>query len=267
MGSSVTSSPRAAEPPGGSPAASVRYRADWLVPVDAPPIRDGALLVDRRGRIAAIGRDSDVPAPPGGRAVDLGAAALLPGLVNTHAHPELTMLRGHLEDLPFQAWIRTLMRRKRALPDLDYDAAARAACAEAIAAGITTLAATEDSGAALGALVEAGLRGVVYREVFGPDPALADDAIADLARRVAAMRERETDLVRVGVSPHAPYTVSDPLYRAVAAFARADALPIALHIAESRAEGDLVRNGTGPFAEGLRRRGIACPPAAAPPSS
>src|SRR3989442_15580156 len=61
----------------------------------------------------------------------------------------------------------------------------------------------------------------------------------------------------VGVSPHAPYTVSAPLYRAVAAYARREGLPIAVHLAESKEETQFVRAGTGPFAEALRVRGIA----------
>ncbi len=256
------SSPSAGAERGGFAA---RYRARWIVPVSGPPVPNGALLVGDDGRITAVGPDAAVPAPPGAAHVELGDAALLPGLVNAHAHPELTLFRGHIEDRPFPSWIATLMRRKRALPDLDYSASARWGCVEAVAAGITTLAATEDSGAALDALLEAGLRGVVYREVFGPDPAVAEEAAAELRRRVEAMRRRANGRVAVGVSPHAPYTVSDALYRRVAEYAREEALPVAVHIAESAEETALVTRGGGPFAEGLRRRGIAVEARAASP--
>lgn len=250
------------------------YSARWVVPVSAPPIRDGALLVDPSGRIAAVGPAASVAAPEDARRVPLGEAALLPGLVNVHAHPELTAFRGLLEDLPFHEWILALNRIKRALGGNappgprgspiapatrlaeDFDAAARWTCVEALRAGITTIAATEDSGAALDALNDAGLRGIVYREVFGPDPATADASLAGLRRAVVAMRSRETDLVRVGVSPHAPYTVSDALFRAVARFALDEGLPLATHAAESGAERELVVRGEGSFAEGLRRRAI-----------
>ncbi len=234
-----------------------RYRAAWLLPVASPPIADGALLVDESGRLAAVDAAAHVPLPEGAEDVDLGAVALLPGLVNAHTHPELSLFRGSLEDLSFVDWIRTLVARKRALPSLDYEPAAAWACAEALAAGITTLAATEDSGAGLDALLRAGMRGVVYREVFGPDPAQAEASMADLRRRVDMMRLRENALVRVGISPHAPYTVSDALYRNAADYARAEHLPIAVHVAESRAESELVRHGRGPFADGLAHRGIA----------
>jgi cytosine/adenosine deaminase-related metal-dependent hydrolase len=62
--------------------------------------------------------------------------------------------------------------------------------------------------------------------------------------------------VVIGVSPHAPYSVSDALYAGVAAYARREALPVAVHIAESAAETQLVTEGAGPFADFLRARGI-----------
>lgn len=239
-----------------------RYTARWIFPVSAPPIPRGALLVDETGRIAAVGPDAAVPMPEEALAIDLGDAALLPGLVNVHGHPELSIIRGLLDDLPFHRWIPALNRTKKnaRLGPEDYAIAARWTCVEALAAGITTFGATEDSGAALDALNEAGMRGVVYREVFGPAPDQAEAALAELKQKVEEMRRRETDRVRVGVSPHAPYTVSDTLFRATAEYALAEGLPVAVHAAEAEAEELLVCAGQGPFAEGLRTRGIATPP-------
>jgi 5-methylthioadenosine/S-adenosylhomocysteine deaminase len=106
-------------------------------------------------------------------------------------------------------------------------------------------------------MLERRVRGICYREVFGPDPAQCAEAIAGLAERVAGMTPRATELVRVGVSPHAPYTVSDALFSATAQFARERGLPMAVHIAESAIESALVEQGSGPFADGLRAREIA----------
>jgi 5-methylthioadenosine/S-adenosylhomocysteine deaminase len=103
---------------------------------------------------------------------------------------------------------------------------------------------------------EAGVRGIMYQEVFGPDPAQCDASIAELRNAVAGLRYLETPLVRVGVSPHAPYTVSDALFCATAELAREQRLPVAVHIAESELERRLVVDAAGAFADGLRRRGI-----------
>jgi cytosine/adenosine deaminase-related metal-dependent hydrolase len=241
---------------------STLYRAAWVLPVSGPPIRDGGVLVDADGVIRATGAAANLRSGAGIEDVNLGEAILLPGLVNVHTHPELTGLRGLLEDLPFHQWIPQLRAAKdnARLTDEDYGACARWACLEALAAGITCMGTTEDSGASFDAMREAGMRGLVYREVFGPAPDQALPALARLRERVASMRGRETDLVRVGVSPHAPYTVSDELFRVTAEFAIAEELPVAVHAAEAEAELQLVTAGAGPFAAGLRTRGIATPP-------
>jgi cytosine/adenosine deaminase-related metal-dependent hydrolase len=240
---------------------AVLYRAAWVLPVATPPIRDGVVLVEGTGRIAAVAPAAALEPPPGAERVELGEAVLLPGLVNVHAHPELAMFRGALEDLPFREWILRLVGAKRAvLGAADFEAAARWTMVEAARAGITTLAATEASGASARALREAGLRGIVYQEAFGPDPGQAAGALRELRAALESLRAHETDRVRIGVSPHAPYTVSDALYRAVTELAVADGLPVAVHVAESAAERALVVEGAGDFAPGLRTRGIATPP-------
>jgi cytosine/adenosine deaminase-related metal-dependent hydrolase len=239
-----------------------RYRADWVLPVSAPPIRDGAVLVDDHGIIQDVGPDAAVPRPDTAEHTDLGAAIILPGLINVHTHPELAGMRGLLEDLPFHQWIPTLRSAKEAaaLSAEDFGDSARWACLEAAAAGITAIGATEDSGAALEAMRETGLRGIVYREVFGPAPAQAEPAMARLRVRVEAMRRRTTDLVAIGISPHAPYTVSDELFALAAHYATDEGLPVAVHAAEAEVETQLVAAGAGPFAAGLRTRGIPTPP-------
>jgi cytosine/adenosine deaminase-related metal-dependent hydrolase len=107
------------------------------------------------------------------------------------------------------------------------------------------------------AMREAGVRGVMYQEVFGPDPAQAEIAMRELEARIETLLLEQTDLVTLGVSPHAPYTVSDPLYDAAASFANSRHLPLAMHIAESEGEFDLVARGAGEFADRWKRRGIA----------
>ena len=232
----------------------IRYHARWVLPISAPPIENGTVAVSDE-RIAYVGTRGSAPA---GADLDLGDAVLLPGLVNVHSHLELTMMRGFLEDLDFAHWIMRLNAVKRAV--LDREAmldAARLGIVEGLRNGITTYADTCDSGVAFDAMVEAGVRGIMYQEVFGPDPAQCAESIAGLRAKIDGLRDRQTALQRVGVSPHAPYTVSDPLYTATAAYARSASLPVAVHIAESETERELVERGDGVFAAGLRKRGIA----------
>lgn len=238
----------------------VVYAAPWVLPIAAPPIADGAVAVDA-GRIVWVGERRLAPAGAGVEHVELGDAVLLPGLVNTHTHLELTVMRGFLEELGFREWIHLLTAARRdVFTDALAFASARAGIAEGVLAGITTFADTCASDQVARAMEEAGVRGIVYQEVFGPDPAQSADALRGLQDRVERLRAGESDRVRIGVSPHAPYSVSDPLLAATADYARVEALPIAVHIAESRDEYALVTAGTGEFAYALRGRGIAVEP-------
>jgi cytosine/adenosine deaminase-related metal-dependent hydrolase len=234
----------------------LRLRARSVHPVTAPPIVDGAVLVDDRGVIAAVGPDRHVPRPPGARTLEFSDAALVPGLVNTHTHLELTLLAGKDDERDFAKWIRALRALKDATTPEEFSRAAEQGVRDAWAGGVTCVADTGSTGAPLAALARLGGRGICYQEVFGPDPSKCAASIAELAAALERLRPLATDRVRLGVSPHAPYTVSEPLYRAVADLARREGLPVAVHLAESRAEGELVRDGTGPFAQALRARGI-----------
>lgn len=182
---------------------------------------------------------------------------LVPGLINCHTHLELTHLAGRNAESDFTAWIRRIRELKDATPPGEFTAAAAAGLRQCWAAGVTTVADTGSTGAALRALAELGGRGVVYQEVFGPDPAHVERSMDELRVALDALRSLAGPQRRLGVSPHAPYSVSEPLYRAVAVLARERGLPVALHLAESEAETRFVRDGSGPFAELLGARGIA----------
>src|SRR5256885_3275855 len=234
----------------------LRIRARWVHPVTAPPIEDGAVLVDEAGRIAALGPDGAVAAPADARRLAFPEGALVPGLVNCHTHLELTHLAGKNPAREFPGWIRTIRALKDATTPEEFSRSAEQGVRDCWAVGVTCVADTGSTGAPLEALARLGARGIYYHEVFGPDPAKCVASLAELAAAVRRLRPLATGRARLGVSPHAPYTVSEPLYRAVAEFARRERLPLAVHLAESREEAQLVAHGAGPFAEALRARGL-----------
>jgi len=240
----------------------LRIRAGRVHPVTAPSLEDGAVLVDANGRIAAVGPNNRVPAPAGIQARQFPDAELMPGLVNCHTHLELTHLGGGAKhDEPeFLTWIRRIRELKDATSAEAFYAAAVAGIRDCWARGVTCVAETGSTGAVMRALHDLRGRGIVYHEVFGPDPAQCSASMAELEATVRPLRRLEAPQLRLGVSPHAPYTVSAPLYEAVAEFARLEHLPIAVHVAESKEETTFVRDGDGPFATALRARGIMVQP-------
>lgn len=242
------------------------YTAAWVLPITAAPIVDGAVIVDGEA-IAWVGPASALPAlGPDVRRVDLGASVLMPGLVNVHTHLELTALRGFLEGLAFGEWLSVLTRARREC--FDTDSLFDASCAgidEGLRNGITTFADTTESGAPLAAMHARSVRGIGFLEVFGPDPAQCPASMNTLLHDAAALRARDTSLVQTGLSPHAPYTVSATLLRAVADAAQNGQWPVAIHVAESDDETRFVRDGEGHFADRLRARGIRVAPQARSP--
>src|SRR5512139_925312 len=132
----------------------LRLAAAWVLPVVGPPIRDGAVLIGKDGRISVVGPGAEVPSPPGVPAARYGGV-LLPGLVNAHTHLELTGLRDVAPPEDFPGWIRTIRRLKEARRPAEYLDAARAGLRACWAGGVTTVADTGDSGAVIEALSEA----------------------------------------------------------------------------------------------------------------
>jgi 5-methylthioadenosine/S-adenosylhomocysteine deaminase len=237
-----------------------RLAARWLIPVEGAPIEHAALLIDSEGRIADLGRESVVARPPDAAVEEFGQAVIIPGLINTHTHLELTGFAGQIQEREFPSWIRRLRELKATRTSGEYLQAARKGLQICHAAGITTVADTGDSDSVIQVLAEAEGSGIAYLEVFGPDPKQAQTSLGALRDRVIRAGRWAVQRVRVGVSPHAPYTVSAPLLAAVARWSRAEGLPLAVHIAESQAETELLRSGSGAFAAAWAQRGIPLSP-------
>jgi cytosine/adenosine deaminase-related metal-dependent hydrolase len=244
---------------------TLRLSADWVVTMDGAPIRGGAVVIGGDGKILSIDDPAGGEAPRAGTESVSPAAigapirrqtVLLPGFVNAHSHLELTGLGGQIMEEEFPAWIAHLTRLWRERKPAEYLEAARQGVRDCWAIGITTVADCGATGSVLQALNELGGSGIAYHEIFGPAPEQADAALEAWALRLSELRRFETPRVRLGASPHAPYTVSGPLYRLAAAHARKEKLPIAVHVAESPLEDDFVRNAGGGFAESQRTRGL-----------
>jgi 5-methylthioadenosine/S-adenosylhomocysteine deaminase len=236
------------------------HSARWLLPVSSLPIEIGAIAIDGQ-RIAKVGpRKEVVEQYPHAELRDHGDAIILPGLVNAHTHLELTLMRGYLEqeESDFFAWLKklTLARMFTLTPD-DLEVSATWGACEAVRAGITCVGDASDSAVtSMRASSGVGLRGVIFQESFGPDARLVAENVNKLKEKVAELRSLETELIRVGVSPHAPYSVCAPQLEAIAEFAAAENLPLMMHAAESEAEQLLLGQGCGLFADNLRIRAI-----------
>jgi len=238
---------------------TVIYSARWLLPIVSPMLEDSALAIDGSTIVAVGPRGEIVSAFPNSPIEDFGQAAILPGLINAHSHLELTVMRGFLEreESDFSAWLRKLTSARLAMTPEDLIVSATCGAIEAARAGVTSVGDSSSSGAhTMQALRRVGLRGIVYQESFGPAPERAAENVAQLCDQIGGMQEYENDLVRAGVSPHSPYTVSATQLEIISRLAIDEKLPLMVHAAESQAEKLLLLEGRGAFAEGLNKRGI-----------
>jgi cytosine/adenosine deaminase-related metal-dependent hydrolase len=238
-------------------------RCAHLIPMHGPAFENGWVRV-RRGKIVALGGGGR--ADSGGTAViDAGDAIVIPGLVNAHTHLEFSDTPAPLDatgGLP--GWIGRVvaLRRSRAADEGHADrrcSAIRAGLAESAAAGVTAIGEIATSASA-NAYAASGPRIRVFREALGLSPTAGREALRSCLRDISRLAARS---VAVGLSPHAPYSVAAPLGAAVIAEAIRRQVPVAMHIAESLAEEQLVASGGGPFhdlLEGFGAWNAASPP-------
>ena len=229
----------------------ITLRSRHVLPMAAEPIENGWVRIER-GRISGVGRGQ-----PSGPVHDLGDAIILPGLVNAHTHLEFSDLDRPLPaggGLP--AWIERVvaMRRSRAVSGTDEAARLTAAIASGLkqssAAGVTAIGeiatAAHPMAAAGGPLVR------VFRETLGLSSVAVAAARSSLRRDLDRMNSEGTC---IGISPHAPYSVAEPLGREVVGEAVRRRLPMMMHLAESRDEAELLATGGGAFRTLLEQLG------------
>lgn len=234
--------------------------ADHVLPVSSPPIAGGAVCVDGSEIAAVGGRDEIAGRFPEAAVEDFGEAAILPGFVNCHSHLEITSMRGSLDDVEhdFTAWLLKLNAMREALSEEEIIAAATAGAVEGAQAGVTCFGDIGRYGrAGLEALKKVGLRGVVFQETeFSPEDKTADAYLKKLIAKFEVLRADETDLVKVGLSPHSPYTVGPQLFRLITEFAVAHDVKLTIHAAESADEDQLLKKGVGFFTEVYKKYGV-----------
>ena len=229
------------------------YRAAWILPIDQPPIRDGVIEVED-GIIRSIQPDSRRPMP-GSR--DLGNVAVLPGLVNAHTHLELSWLRGRVPPANrFTDWVKTLVAIRRGTEQAitpEVVAPVRDAIGELRASGTVAVGDITNSLAAVEPMLDAGLRGVVFHELLGFQE--RDGALVESTREGRAAAARGG--VRVSLAPHAPYSTSVELFKAIRQAVNQSDCPImSVHLGESVEELELLATGSGPWRGMLETIGV-----------
>jgi cytosine/adenosine deaminase-related metal-dependent hydrolase len=233
------------------------YVASRLVAEAGATFSPGAVAV-ADGSILLAGPKADVlrAAPAGFSRMEFPGAAIVPGLVNAHVHlqiPRFTDDAGMPLPIPtsFVDWILRVIAWKRGAAPASLAENFRAAAAEALSFGTTTVG--EIAGPDLLSYDGCPLRARVFAEGIGFAPHVASEVLALVGAAIGRLEKIsvENPLVQAGVSPHALYTVGESLLRSLAELAAAKGLPACLHLAESSLETGFLAHGGGEIASRL----------------
>ena len=219
-------------------------RARAVLTMNGPPIANGAVAISGN-RILDVGTFPEVRAQISGEVIDLGEQVLLPGLINAHCHLDYTCLRGKIPGpQSFTGWIESINAQKQKLSPADYLRSINDGFAEAKRLGTTAIA-NLTGFPDLAATIKPPIRAWWFAELIDVrDPARAGQ-LADAAA------ESLKALEHWGLAPHAPFTASASLYRRCQEIAPL----LTTHLAESREEMAMFRDGSGSLYDFLKEIG------------
>jgi cytosine/adenosine deaminase-related metal-dependent hydrolase len=221
------------------------FRAARVVPAVGHVLENGAVLVVN-GRVAAIGNIAQVRRLSGRDCSeeDFGDAVIFPGLVNAHCHLDYTFLRGALLPQPsFSTWLDRVGRLKRTISKEDIVASIERGLSEAISSGTTSLYSIASFPEVLPRLPPAPLRVWWFYELSDLRNRLHPDDLIEGALMFFDHPKRWQG--GFGLSPHAPYSASRPLYELTKMCSGKYEMPWCTHVAESSEEFQMFQAGRG----------------------
>lgn len=201
---------------------------------------DGAVAL--RGReIVAVGPADELSGRyRSAETIDCRGCAVIPGLINGHAHVPMSLLRGLVADQQLDVWLFGYMfpvESRFVSPEFVFTGALLS-CAEMIASGTTTFVDMyyfEEQVAR--AADQAGMRAICSQTVMRlptPDAASFDEGLERARRFIAEWHTHERIIPTI--APHAPYTCTDAIYREAAALCREYGVPLNTHLSETGRE-------------------------------
>lgn len=187
--------------------------------------------------------------------IDLGHSILLPGLVNAHAHLELTKAQPHVgAHERFTDWIRELVGVTRQWNAETFNSSLRLGIEQSVKAGTTSIG-DISRGVTQRSQYSAGkMRVRLFREVIDFNPETADETFESLLSDLQHVQRLPN--VHIGLAPHTPYTVSERLLRRCIELAHRRSWRLCIHLAETRAELEFLKRGTGEIREFREEFGI-----------
>jgi len=225
-----------------------------MVP-SALPVNDGAVVLNR-GTIIDLGSSASMLQKyPGHRIQNLKNALVMPGLINVHTHLELPPLLDVIRSKNLPDWVMGLIREKRKFSDQDYQTASKHNIQDLVKCGTTCVAEICTHGISPQIVKSVGLRALIFHEVIsmGPDTGsgkiTVTSRLLSRLRRILNLHRMDTELIKTGLSPHAPYTISETALTEIKRLAKDKNIRMCMHVAESLDEIRLLQGKKSGFDE------------------
>lgn len=223
--------------------------AACIAPMSSPILRDAAVVFDN-GIILDLGPASTMKAAHAdAQVIDLGQSIILPGLINAHTHLEITRVKQLPPPASFVEWIMALHSQTTFRARYDMVKEIRDAVfngvEQSLACGVTTMGDISlQNDLTRQALHETPIRAVSFGEVLGMAGRIRQ---LDLRIDNALDTTFVSDRLKLGIEPHAPYSLDLTGFRRCVEIAKQNNLPITTHLAETSFESEFLAQHSGPF--------------------
>jgi aminodeoxyfutalosine deaminase len=217
-------------------------KARYVFPISAEPIANGIVGIEGE-RIVSVSQISAADTVE-----DLGNVAILPGLVNAHTHLEFSNLKKPLGEpgIAFADWIRRIIEYRQKIDKKDINPVAKG-LRECIHYGVTTIGEIAQSDWLDTLPQEHTTDGTAFLELIAPTVDRVDAAVELAEQYLSAKSVDSSTTWQIGLSPHAPYSVHPDLLHKIVALSVYRQIPLAMHLAESREEIQLLAEKEGPL--------------------
>jgi aminodeoxyfutalosine deaminase len=229
-----------------------KITADWVFPVSSAPIPKAVIVLDENGKILALdSRDNHDPA-----SLETHRGSIVPGFINTHCHLELSHMKGMVATgttlIPF---ITGVVTKRNATADV-IQAAIEKTEKEMVDGGIVAVGDISNVPDTFAQKAKGNIRYYTFIEMFD---FLQDGNAEGEFQKYKAVYDQLTTVKdhKKTVVPHAPYSVSVPLFNKINETNAQKGVTISIHNQETQPEQDLFLHGTGGFYDFYGKFGIS----------
>jgi cytosine/adenosine deaminase-related metal-dependent hydrolase len=224
-----------------------KISADYIYTIVSEPLKNGIITISDDGTILDVGATNLSL-----KDVEHFEGIICPGFINTHCHLELSHFKGRItENSGMTGFIKELLSARPTFSSVEITRGIEAAEAEMIKNGIVAVGDISNDNSTFRQKSKKNLKYHTFLEVFDLNPAKAEDLF-----EAALELKKELGDLPSSIVPHAPYTVSEKLFRLINAEARKNNSILSIHNQESKGESELFESHSGPMFEAFSKMGV-----------